>query len=165
VLIGGKAVLFQSINFVRGSEQDTHSDSIHVTTFPQGGLLGVWIALEDIGTDNGPLHYYPGSHRLPYYMNADYNNEGNRWLLGSRSYTEYEKMIARKLKNRDMRKQIFTARRGDVLIWHANLFHGGEPHLDKHRTRKSMVLHYFREGCVCYHEITQRPALIRKVRD
>ena len=77
-LIGGKAVLFQSINFINGSEQDTHSDSIHMTTFPEGGLLGVWIALEDIGTDNGPLHYYPGSHKLPYYMNADYGNQGNR---------------------------------------------------------------------------------------
>ena len=47
----------------------------------------------------------------------------------------------------------------------ANLFHGGEPHLNRDRTRKSMVLHYFREGAICYHEITQRPALLANIRE
>jgi hypothetical protein len=31
--------------------------------------------------------------------------------------------------------------------------------LDKTKSRKSLVLHYFSENTVCYHEITQRPAL------
>lgn len=159
-LFGNTAILFQSINFFKGSEQHTHSDSIHMTTYPTGGLLGVWIALEDIYEDNGPLHYYPGSHKLPYYMNADYNNEDNKWLLGNKSYAEYEKMIEEKIKQYNIPKKIFYAEKGDVLIWHANLFHGGEPHLNKDKTRKSMVFHYFREGNICFHEITQRPALM-----
>jgi phytanoyl-CoA hydroxylase len=163
VLMGGKARLFQSINFFKGSEQDSHSDSIHMTTYPQGGLLGVWIALEDINGDNGPLHYYPGSHKLPYYMNKDYQNEGNKYLVGAKSYTEYERMIEQKIAERGLKKEVFKAKRGDVLIWHANLVHGGEPHLNKNKTRQSMVLHYFREGAICYHEITQRPALIKSV--
>lgn len=161
-IFGNTAVLFQSINFFKGSEQHTHSDSIHMTTYPVGGLLGVWVALEDIDKNNGPLHYYPSSHKLPYYMNADYDNEGNKWLIGNKSYTEYEKMIEKKIKQYNISKNIFYAEKGDVLIWHANLFHGGEPHLDKSRTRKSMVFHYFRQGDICYHEITQRPALMYK---
>jgi phytanoyl-CoA hydroxylase len=160
-LLHGRAILFQSINFLRGSEQATHSDSIHMTTYPLGGLLGVWIALEDIHDDNGPLHYYPGSHKLPYYLNADYNNEGNALMIGNKSYQEYEKMIASKIKELGLKKEIFKAKKGDVLIWHANLFHGGEEHLNKTKTRKSIVLHYFKENSICYHEITQRPALIK----
>jgi len=160
-LLHGNAVLFQSINFLRGSEQATHSDSIHMTTFPLGGLLGVWVALEDINDNNGPLHYYPGSHKLPYYLNADYNNEGNNFMIGNKSYAEYEKMIAQKIAELGLKKEIFKAKKGDVLIWHANLFHGGEQHLDKNLTRKSIVLHYFKENSICYHEITQRPALIK----
>lgn len=152
--------LFQSINFKTGSEQRTHSDSIHMTTFPLGGLLGVWIALEDIELDNGPLHYYPGSHKLPYYLNGDYNNEGNLFFLGNKNYSQYEKMIADKLLKHSDKKRLFTANKGDLLIWHANLFHGGEPHLNKAKTRKSMVLHYFATDRICYHEITQRPTLI-----
>ena len=152
--------LFQSINFMEGSEQHTHSDSIHMTTFPLGGLLGVWIALEDINLDNGPLHYYPGSHKLPYYLNEDYNNEGNFFLLGKKDYSDYEKMIEEKIEENSIKKVVFTAKKGDVIIWHANLFHGGEPHLDKTKTRKSMVFHYFADNRICYHEITQRPALM-----
>lgn len=159
-LIEGKAKLFHSINFNKfGSQQKTHSDSIHMTTFPLGGLLGVWIALEDIDEQNGALHYLPESHKLPYYLNPDYGNEGNKILLGNNGYVAYEKMIEEKVQNLDLKKKIFRAKKGDLLIWHANLLHGGEEHLDKSRTRKSMVLHYFDLNRICYHEITQRPAL------
>jgi ectoine hydroxylase-related dioxygenase (phytanoyl-CoA dioxygenase family) len=159
-LIGSEVELFQSINFLMGSEQKTHSDSIHMTTYPLGGLLGVWVALEDTDMNNGPLHYYPGSHKLPYYLNSDYDNEGNYYMIGDKDYTQYEKMLEEKIIEHKIEKKIFTAKKGDVLIWHANLMHGGEPHIDKERTRKSMVFHYFNMNCVCYHEITQRPSLI-----
>ena len=158
--VENRVELFQSINFLMGSEQKTHSDSIHMTTYPLGGLLGVWVALEDTDLDNGPLHYYPGSHKLPYYLNSDYENEGNYFMIGDKDYTQYEKMLATKITEHKIEKKIFTAKKGDVLIWHANLMHGGEPHLNKNRTRKSMVFHYFNMNCVCYHEITQRPSLI-----
>ncbi len=159
-IMGESMQLFQSINFKMGSEQHTHSDSIHMTTYPLGGLLGVWIALEDITLENGPLHYYPKSHLLPYYMNEDYQNEGNFFLIGNKGYGAYEEMIEQKKAEHSITKQVFTAKKGDVLIWHANLFHGGEPHINKEMTRKSMVLHYFTINRVCYHEITQRPALM-----
>jgi phytanoyl-CoA hydroxylase len=159
-LMGGRVKLFQSINFIKGSEQKTHSDSIHMTTFPLGGLLGVWIALEDIDASNGGLHYYPGSHKLPYYLNSDYQNEGNNWLLGDKGYGKYEEMLEMHIAKSGMEKKVFTAKKGDMLIWHANLLHGGEPHTDTSRTRKSVVFHYYMENCVCYHEITQRPALM-----
>ena len=159
-LLGDKAVLFQSINFDSGSEQASHSDSIHMTTYPLGGLIAIWIALEDVEEDQGPLHYYPGSHLLPYYMNADYGNQGNFFRLGTKGYAAYEAMMAEKMKENKMEKTVFKAKKGDVLIWHANLSHGGNLQTNKTKTRKSMVLHYFAEHCICFHEITQRPALI-----
>jgi phytanoyl-CoA hydroxylase len=164
VLLGNNAKLFQSINFLMGSEQATHSDSIHMTTYPLGGLLGVWIALEDIAEDNGPLHYYPQSHKLPYYLNSDYDNEGNFFFIGDKSYTDYENMMRKKIKELKLERVKFLAKKGDLFIWHANLFHGGDPHLNKDKTRKSMVFHYFKEDAICYHEITQRPALIKSYR-
>ena len=160
ILIDGDAALFQSINFIKGSEQKSHSDSVHMTSFPLGGLLGVWIALEDIDASNGALHYYPGSHKLPYYLNSDYDNVGNSIMLGKHDYSAYEAMIAEKINEHGIEKKIFNAQAGDVLIWHANLIHGGEPHADQGKTRKSMVFHYFDKSSICYHEITQRPALM-----
>lgn len=161
-LLDGQARLFQSINFVgEGSEQKTHSDSIHMTTFPLGGLLGVWIALDEVGPDNGPLHYYPGSHRLPYFLNDAFGNQGTRLRLGDKGYPAYEAMIEQKVQEYGLAKETLRAQPGDLLIWHANLLHGGEPHRDKSRSRRSMVLHYFKEGYICYHEISQRPALLK----
>lgn len=159
-LVGDEMKLFSSINFIMGSEQKTHSDSIHMTTYPLGGLLGVWIALDDINDENGPLHYYPGSHKQPYYLNADYDNAGNAFMIGSKDYSAYEAMIAEKLEDQQSNKKVFHAKKGDLLVWHANLFHGGEPHINKSKTRRSMVFHYYAVNRVCYHEISQRPALI-----
>lgn len=159
LLLDGKTKLFQSINFINGSQQKTHSDSIHMTTFPLGGLIGVWIALEDIKADQGALHYYPGSHKLPYYMNSDYDNEGNFWMLGDKGNKGYEIMLQEKVQELNLKKEIFECKKGDMLIWHANVLHGGEPHTNKDKTRKSMVFHFFDENSICYHEITQRPAL------
>jgi len=162
LLLDGKTKLFQSINFINGSQQKTHSDSIHMTTFPVGGLIGVWIALEDIKADQGALHYYPGSHKLPYYMNSDYDNEGSFLMLGDKGYKGYEEMLQAKVKELNLKKEIFECKKGDMLIWHANVLHGGEPHTNKEKTRKSMVFHFFDENSICYHEITQRPALFEK---
>jgi hypothetical protein len=159
-LLGHPAQLFQSINFLSGSEQHTHSDSIHMSTYPLGGLLAAWVALEDITLENGPLHYYPGSHKLPYYLNSDYDNEGSAWLIGDKDYRAYEAAIEQRVAELNLPKHVFLARKGDVFLWHANLLHGGEPHTNKAMTRKSMVFHYFSQDHICYHEITQRPALM-----
>ncbi|CAA7386028.1 hypothetical protein CHRY9393_00318 [Chryseobacterium fistulae] len=159
ILLDGRAKLFQSINFIKGSQQKTHSDSIHMTTYPLGGLLGVWIALENVDENNGALHYIPQTHKLPYFLNSDYDNEGDLLKIGNKSYKAYEEFLENKVKELGLKKEIFNAQKGDLLIWHANILHGGEPHLDKKRTRKSLVYHFFDENSVCYHEVTQRPAL------
>ncbi|HRH39011.1 MAG TPA: phytanoyl-CoA dioxygenase family protein, partial [Flavobacteriales bacterium] len=44
-LLGKKVRVFQSINFLTGSEQHAHSDSIHMTTYPLGYMIAAWIAL------------------------------------------------------------------------------------------------------------------------
>jgi len=54
-LLGRRVIPFQTLGFTQGSEQRAHSDSIHMTTEPQGYLIATWIALEDCGPDSGPL--------------------------------------------------------------------------------------------------------------
>lgn len=162
VIMDKKVQLFQSINFLKGSQQRTHSDAIHMTTFPFGNLIAVWVALEDIQPTSGPLHYYPGSHKLPYVMNRDYDNVGTTHKLGTKKYADYEDHIADIVAKNKLTKEVFTAQKGDVLIWHANLLHGGEEVEEAGSTRKSMVFHYYAEDAICFHEITQRPALKRR---
>lgn len=156
------AVHFQTINFIRGSEQQAHSDSIHMTTVPLGYLAGVWVALEDIHESNGPLTYYPGSHQLPYILNSDYGNSSGRFLLDGNANSKYERKVREMIKEKGLEARELKASAGDVFIWHANLLHGGAAIMDQAATRKSMVSHYFAEGVLCFHEISERPAVIGK---
>lgn len=159
LLMSKKVELFQSINFFEGSQQRAHSDSIHMTTFPYGNLIAVWIALEDLSEDCGPLHYYPGSHKLPYIMNREFGNVGSKIKLGPKTYGDYEDKIESLIHEHQLKKHQFIPKKGDALIWHANLLHGGDPIQRKGATRKSMVFHYYAENAICFHEITQRPTL------
>jgi len=163
LLMGKRMELFQSINFLTGSEQRTHSDSVHMSTFPYGNIIAAWIALEETTADNGPLHYYPGSHKLPYIVNQDFGNTGSRLFLGDKDYSAYEDKISDVLSEHDFERKTLFAQPGDILLWHSNLLHGGEPHHDKNLTRKSLVTHYYAEDAICFHEISQRPTLKRKL--
>jgi ectoine hydroxylase-related dioxygenase (phytanoyl-CoA dioxygenase family) len=42
---------------------------------------------------------------------------------------------------RGIPKMPFAAKKGDVLVWHADLVHGGNP-VSRVTTRKSIVTHY-----------------------
>lgn len=159
-LLGKLVIPFQTINFREGSQQRAHSDSIHMTTYPSGYLVATWFALEPVDAENGALFYYPGSHRLPYLYNDSYTLNGNPFALGDHAYRSYEDHLATVMAESGLSSHDFYAQAGDILIWHANLVHGGKPINDSRRTRQSMVAHYFAEGVVKYHEITQRPALI-----
>lgn len=162
-VLGRKVIPFQTINFLKGSEQRAHSDFIHMTTHPKGNLIAAWIALEDISADCGPLVYYPGSHKLPYLLNTEYDHGGNAVMIGEDAYLRYEEEIQRSIKEKQLKPKEFYAKKGDVLIWHANLLHGGNAIINEELTRKSMVVHFYAEGVICYHELTQRPAIVEAV--
>ncbi|WPP52893.1 phytanoyl-CoA dioxygenase family protein [Catalinimonas niigatensis] len=164
LLMGTPIELFQSANFLTGTQERAHSDFIHMSSYPYGYLLGVWVALEDIDRDNGPLFFYPGSHKLAYLMNADYNHGGNQWSLGKDAKQNYNEAIEKLIKQNNLQLKYFHASKGDVLIWHANMLHGGSKINDPGRTRHSMVMHYYGKDVIRYHEITQRPTLKHRFR-
>lgn len=155
LLLGREIRPFQTLAFFGGSEQLEHSDSIHMTTHPVGHLAATWTAVEDIDPDSGPLIYYPGSHRLPYLLSRDVGISPRESLLDP--YTayasKYEPAVQQLIRSEGLQAKIFTPRRGDVLVWHANLLHGGTARKDRSRSRKSIVSHYFARGAVCYHDL------------
>lgn len=159
-LLGKRMKVFQSINFLTGSEQHAHSDSIHMTTYPLGYMTAAWIALEQMTPDNGPLIYHPGSHKLPYLLNGNYDHGGNRFVIGDEAYARYEQAVDKSIRDGQFERKELLAGPGDVLIWHANLLHGGKKMITPNASRKSMVIHCFADDVLCYHELTQRAALM-----
>lgn len=133
---------FQTLNFPIGTEQKVHSDVIHFDSDPQTFMCGVWVALEDIDLENGPLVYYPGSHRLPVVTMDTISS-----VWGPEQYPLYEAYVGKLVRDMNLTPHYAVLRKGQALIWAANLLHGGSVHRDKGRTRHSQVTHYYFEGC------------------
>lgn len=144
-LFGRRPLPFQTLNFPVGTSQLTHSDTIHFNSDPAGFMAGVWVALEDMDEDNGTLMYYPGSHRLPEFTMQDFGLG-----TGYDHYKGYEQAIQQVIAEHNLQPEFGFIRKGQALIWHANLLHGGAPRKDPSRTRHSQVTHYYFEGCRYY---------------
>ncbi len=144
---------FQTLNFRVGSQQKTHSDAIHFHSIPERFMCGVWVALEDIDETNGPLHYYPGSQKLPYYDMADVGLQGSKDVNQYDQYLEYEKFIHKLIAATGHKKEVFKVKKGQALIWAATLLHGGEPILREGASRHSQVTHYYFNDCIYYSPI------------
>src|SRR5204863_8143515 len=71
-------------------------------------------------------------------------------------YLDYEEHVARLIVQRKMEPRFGVMRKGQALIWAANLLHGGAPQRDRNRSRHSQVTHYFFEGCRYYTPILSR---------
>lgn len=145
-----RPIPFQTLNFCKGSEQATHSDTIHFHSFPPGFMCGVWVALEDIDGGNGPLHYYPRSQELPFYTLEDLGLRASTQQQQYEHYPLYEQFVAELMLSSGLERKTLDVKRGQALIWSANLFHGGERILERGRSRWSQVTHYYFEGCFYY---------------
>lgn len=149
-----RPIPFQTLNFDRGTQQSTHSDMIHFSSIPERFMCGVWLALEDTTEDNGPLHYYPGSHKLPFYNMCDMGVKASDSLKMKNGYMDYsdyyETFIQEMIENLGLRKEKLLIKKGQALIWAANLLHGGEPIHKAGSTRHSQVTHYYFEDCAYY---------------
>ena len=64
--------------------------------------------------------------------------------------SEYERYIAslrQRSEEMGLRRERFLARKGDVLLWSAELGHGGSQNVAEGLTRKSIVTHYCPINC------------------
>jgi len=137
-LMGTEPVLWQSLNFTWGSNQGYHQDTLYLPPPNERDMVVIWVALEDIHPDSGPLKYIPGSHRIP-----EFRFSTGRLRVEPGEEVGWEKHIADHRVAMGLEEQQLTARRGDVFFWHAFLVHGGSNIKDLNRTRKSFVAHYY----------------------
>lgn len=151
---------FQSLNFMRGSQQDTHADALHFHAEPALFMCGVWLALEDVKPGAGPLRYYPGSHRLPVLTmqeaGAVMGAAPHRVTSANYNDTYGPAMLAR-LAQGGFEARHALLKKGQIAVWAANLAHGGSPILDPGPPRQSLVVHYYFEDCLYYTPMLSTP--------
>jgi ectoine hydroxylase-related dioxygenase (phytanoyl-CoA dioxygenase family) len=141
-------VVMQSLIFMYGSQQPSHQDYPWVTAKIPSHLAAAWIAMEDIQIDSGPLYYYIGSHKMPKF------NFGSGILHrhdSTKSPLEFAEYLDTTSANLKYPKETLLIKRGDVLIWHSALAHGGSIITNPEQTRKSFVCHYSTEQALPFH--------------
>lgn len=146
-IYGREPFPFQTLNFVAGSQQYYHSDAVHFHSLPYGFMCGVWVALEDVHPDSGPLMYFPKSHKLPYISAKSLGLKNKDVYSESYPQVLFEEYWKKQIILNNFQKKIFLAKKGEVFIWHANLLHGGTNVINKKLTRWSQVTHYFFKNC------------------
>lgn len=135
------AIAIQSLYFEYGSQQSIHQDTAYVVSRRPLGLAAIWIALEDVAPGTGELCYYPGGHRFPHFL---FGGERKHWIQsqdGQAQHQTYFKHLHDCAAERGIQVESFLPRKGDVLVWHADLPHGGSRITQMH-TRRSLVLHF-----------------------
>ena len=142
-----RALATQSLTFLRGSAQGYHQDTLYVPYSLPTQFAASWIALEDVQPGGGELTYYTGSHRIPEMLFGGRFKtlwDAQRMLRRNslrEEMSDYSDRLARNSEDAGLSAEKFMARKGDVLLWHADLAHGGLP-ISGSLTRSSVVTHY-----------------------
>jgi ectoine hydroxylase-related dioxygenase (phytanoyl-CoA dioxygenase family) len=124
--------------FERGSHQRAHFDTFYMPSKTRNKMCASWIAIDKVTETNGPLFYYPRSHLLePFRFSSSGLNAFAAEMPAAEAY------IKRIIEEYSLEERRFYPQPGDVLIWHAQLLHGGSPIIDRGQTRKSLVTHYW----------------------
>ena len=160
LLYNKEAFPFSTINFIKGSNQPLHSDAIHFHTIPQLWMSGVWVALENTTLENGTLNIVPGSHRWPVFdydslklPHPDSIEDGEK-----ENYRVYEEFIRQLVEAQRGEILPVPLKKGQALIWAANLLHGGMKIVDENSTRLTQAIHYFYKDCSkYYHPMFSKP--------
>lgn len=140
-------MIYTTLTFQKGTQQPIHRDSPHFLTWPKNHFIGVWYALEDVTLDNGCLRYLVGGHKIDdrcgramaKMLYPDKKRLDNAEI--DNCMNTYQLEVMELCEDAGCEVEQAVMKKGDVLIWHALLPHGGSPIKDISLTRKSIVAH------------------------
>ncbi len=140
-LLGANPLVCNSLFFEWGSQQYPHFDTFFMPSKTRNMMAASWIALDRVTKTNGPLYYYPKSHLIDPFVFS----HGKTTAVFAELKTTAAGHIDQIIREHGLEKQTFEPEPGDVLIWHAQLLHGGSPILAQNERRRSLVTHYWTE--------------------
>lgn len=155
-LFGMENILYTSLFFETGTSQAIHRDTPLFWTKPANMYFGTWLALEKTDFENGPLIVIPGSHRLPildrsaiaHSKYADLSEikdiDGDLWEI-------YQNKVTQMCVDQGLQIEEVYVDKGDTVIWHPMLAHGGAKIIDPQRSRLSFVIHTTPKETPVYH--------------
>jgi hypothetical protein len=146
-LIGEPAAVSLNLTANVSTERNWHQDDYLNPPNVNGWYVAVWMAVDDINPDSGPFEFVPGSHRWPVlrgdrvrlFIPRD-RRDLNSWPKDSEAVLN--DLIEKEIVSRGGQPQTFVAKKGDILIWHARLFHRGSAPNVPGLERRAFIAHY-----------------------
>lgn len=145
LLFGCRSSLHTSITFLQGSQQELHRDIPVFNLSPHNLYFRIWVALEDVTSENGPLFGVKGGHKVgierdkiahKFYSCFDDIPELNPTL-----WRQHQQTLQKNYEEEGLTEENFELSKGDILIWHPLFPHGGNKIKNKNLSRRSIVLH------------------------
>jgi phytanoyl-CoA hydroxylase len=132
-LIGAGHRMIQDMALIKppfhGSEKPWHQDTAYFDYTPLGGIVGVWIALDEATVANGCMQVIPGSHLdgpVPHFHVRDCQVADDRVRVD--------------------RAVVVPLRPGGALFFSGLIHHGTPPNLSGDR-RRALQYHYAAADC------------------
>jgi phytanoyl-CoA hydroxylase len=153
----GETALYTSLFFEQGSTQGIHRDIPVFWTYPGCQYFGTWLAMEKTDHQNGPLIVMAKGHLLPqidrakigaeFFVNANDIPANNEEM-----WNRYQTQVREMCTKMGLVEEEVHVNKGDTIIWHPLLPHGGAPIVDWNRTRYSFVVHTTPVNVPVYHQ-------------
>ena len=137
---------YTSLFFEAGSEQPIHRDTPYFHTKPVNKFFGFWVALEDVTLFNGPLKLIPTGHKsseqnLEEIGKMHFSNLEDIDPNSKELWDEYQKAMHNQCIAENLKEIQIEIKKGDTLVWHPMLPHGGSAIKNPKLTRRSIVFH------------------------
>jgi phytanoyl-CoA hydroxylase len=146
LLFERRVLASQTLGASRGWAHEPQQDSANVVFSLPLQFVGCSIAFEDLPEGTGELYAYRGSHRLAEFPYGDHKSaeEAKRLVpdldVNSAAQRHLE-LVRRQAAGLGLEAQHLRAKRGDAIVWCADLVHG-QSALSSSLTRKNVVAHY-----------------------
>jgi hypothetical protein len=132
---GGPADGIQTMYFWKGSEQPRHQDQYYLPA-----CFSTWIALQDVGPENGTIWVQVGSHRKRLLAREDFKQPNGELMPMFGKH--YDDAVDAQFAANGLPEMPVVAKQGDVVIFDGVLIHRGGPVGVPGSFRHVMANHY-----------------------
>ncbi len=133
-ILGEPATIVQSMYFEGNSATWPHQDAYYLDSAGPGGMVGAWIALEDIAAGAGRFYVYPRSHLIDLAP-----NRGD--LDIAFHHDRYKSHVRDVIAAHGLTLRAPALCRGDVLFWSPKTIHGSLETTEPQHSRSSITAH------------------------
>lgn len=134
ILQGEEGKVVQSMFFEGNPKTWAHQDTYYLDASKLGGMIGAWIAVEDIHPEAGRFYVYPGSHKI------DVEKNGGDFDIAFH-HERYKNLVLDIIARFDLPCQAPVLRKGDVLFWSSKTIHGSFETTRPEFSRASFTTH------------------------